>query len=61
VGIIMAMIAGFFRMIGLREEARKRYMDACMGMVQVLSAPAVLGIIALIVRSVLKLFPGYVG
>lgn len=61
VAVIMAMIAGFFRMIGLREEARKRYVDACMGMIQVLSAPAVLGIIALVVRGVLHLFPGYVG
>lgn len=61
VGVIMAMIAGFFRIIGLREEARKRYADAVMGMIQVLTAPVVLGIIATIVRGLLHLFPGYVG
>lgn len=61
VAIIFAMIAGFFRIIGLREEARKRYGDAVMGMLQVLSAPAVLGVLALVVRGVLKMFPGYVG
>ena len=60
VGVIMAMIAGFFRIIGLREEARKRYADAVMGMIQVLTAPVVLGIIATIVRGLLHLFPGYV-
>jgi len=61
VAIIFAMIAGFFRIIGLRDEARKRYGDAVMGMLQVLSAPAVLGVLALVVRGVLKMFPGYVG
>jgi hypothetical protein len=60
-GVIMAMIAGFFRIIGLREEAKKRYNDAVMGMIQVLTAPAVLGIIATVVRGLLRFFPGYVG
>lgn len=58
VAVIMAMIAGLLRIIGLREEARRRYADACMGMIQVLTAPAVLGILAMIVRGLLKLFPG---
>lgn len=57
VAIIMAMIAGFFRMIGLREEAKKRYMDAVTGMIMVLTAPAVLLVIATIVRGILKLLP----
>lgn len=57
VAIIMAMIAGFFRMIGLREEAKKRYSDAILGMIMVLSAPAVLLVIATVVRGFLKLFP----
>lgn len=56
--IIMAMIAGFFRMIGLREEAKKRYTDAITGMVMVLSAPAVLLLIATVVRGFLKILPG---
>lgn len=59
VAIIMAMVAGFFRMIGLREEAKKRYKDAVAGMTMVLTAPAVLGVIATIVRGFLALFPNY--
>ena len=59
VAIIMAMVAGFFRMIGLREEAKKRYKDAVAGMMMVLTAPAVLGVIATIVRGFLTLFPNY--
>lgn len=59
VAIIMAMVAGFFRMIGLREEAKKRYADAVAGMTMVLTAPVVLGVIATIVRGLLKLFPNY--
>lgn len=57
VAVLMAMIAGFFRMIGLREEAKKRYMDAIAGMTMVLTAPAVLGVVATIVRGFIKLFP----
>jgi hypothetical protein len=59
VAILMAMIAGFFRMLGLREEAKKRYMDAVAGMTMVLTAPAVLGVIATIVRGLIRLFPNY--
>lgn len=56
--IIMAMIAGFFRMIGLREEAKKRYTDAITGMIMVLTAPAVLLLIATLVRGFIKILPG---
>lgn len=58
VAIIMAMIAGFFRMIGLREESKKRYTDAIAGMLMVLTAPAVLLVIATIVRGLLAILPG---
>jgi hypothetical protein len=56
---IMAMVAGIFRLLGLREEAKKRYMDAIAGMTMVLTAPVVLGVLATIVRGILKLFPDY--
>lgn len=54
---LMGMIAGFFRIVGLREEAKKRFSDAITGMIMVLSAPVVIGIIATIVRGLLSLFP----
>lgn len=57
--IIMAMVAGFFRLLGLREEAKKRYADAIAGMTMVLTAPVVLGVLATIVRGILRLFPSY--
>lgn len=58
VAIIMGMVAGFFRMVGLREEARKRYADAIIGMLMVLTAPPVLLLIATIARGVIQLLPG---
>lgn len=59
VAIVMGMVAGLLRIIGLREEAKKRFEDACVGMIMVLTAPAVLGILATIVRGFLHLFPQY--
>ncbi len=59
VAVLMAMVAGFFRIIGLREEAKKRYMDAISGMTMILTAPVVLGLIAPLIRGLLKLFPSY--
>lgn len=59
VAILMAMVAGFFRILGLREEAKKRYMDAVAGMTMVLTAPVVLGVLATIVRGIIRLFPNY--
>lgn len=59
IAIVMGMIAGLMRIIGLREEARKRFEDAVVGMIMVLTAPAVLGILATIVRGFLHLFPQY--
>lgn len=59
VGIVMMMVAGFFRIVGLREEAKKRYMDAIAGVIMVLTAPVVLGVLATVVRGLLRLFPTY--
>ncbi len=56
---VMAMIAGIFRIVGLREEAKRRYQDAAAGMTMVLTAPVVLGLLATVVRGLLKMFPQY--
>lgn len=58
IAAIMAMIAGFIRIVGLREESNKRFMDAIVGMIMVLAAPTILLIIATIVRGILSIMPG---
>ncbi len=60
VATIMAMISGIMRSIGMREEARKRFNDACVGFLQVLAAPVVIAVLGLIARGVLSLLPGYI-
>jgi hypothetical protein len=47
----MAMAAGLMRTLGLREEGKKRYKDAVAGMTMVITAPAVIGIIATVLKA----------
>lgn len=47
----MAMVAGLMRTLGLREEGKKRYKDALAGMTMVITAPAVIGIVATILKA----------
>ena len=46
----MAMTAGLMRTLGLREEGKKRYKDALVGMSMVITAPAVVGVIATLLK-----------
>lgn len=48
---LMAMAAGLMRTLGLREEGKKRYKDAIAGMGMVLTAPAIIGLIATLLRA----------
>lgn len=48
---LMAMVAGMMRTLGLREEGKKRYKDAIAGMGMVLTAPAVIGLIATLLKA----------
>lgn len=47
----MAMVAGLMRTLGLREEGKKRYKDAITGMAMVITAPAVIGLIATVLKA----------
>lgn len=47
----MAMAAGLMRTLGLREEGKKRYKDAIVGMGMVITAPAVIGLIATVLKA----------
>lgn len=47
----MAMAAGLMTTLGLREEGKKRYKDAIKGMTMVITAPAVIGMVATILKA----------
>lgn len=46
-----AMVAGLMRTLGLREEGKKRYKDAIAGMTMVITAPAIIGLIATLLKA----------
>lgn len=47
----MTMVAGLMRVVGLREEAKRRYKDALTGMAMVITAPAVVTLIATVLKA----------
>jgi ABC-type spermidine/putrescine transport system permease subunit II len=49
----MAMVAGFMRTIGLREEGKRRYKDAIMGLCMVMTAPTLILLIATVLKAIL--------
>lgn len=51
VSSLMGMVGGLMRTLGMREEGKKRYKDAIIGMSMVLTAPAVITVIATILKA----------
>lgn len=47
----MVMVAGLMRTVGLREEGKKRYKDALMGMAMVMTGPTIIGLIATVLKA----------
>ncbi len=58
--VICLMLAGMFKMLGLSTKAETWTWDIIKGLVQVLVAPVVVGIIVTTGRVILKPFSGYV-
>lgn len=50
ISCVMGMLAGLMRTLGLREEGKRRYKDAIIGMAMVLTAPFVFFSIATIIK-----------
>lgn len=47
----MLGVAGLMRTVGLREEGKKRYKDALIGMTMVMTGPTVIGLIATLLKA----------
>jgi hypothetical protein len=60
VAILCLMLAGMFKMLGLKSKADSWTWDIIKGLVQVLVAPVAVGIIVTVARVILKPLPNYI-